>query len=136
MLLNHLDLPVPQTSETRDFFVKNLGFQCIFERDDGLAVLIDEAGFALTLSPLPRGEALRYPTGFHIGFNFQEESRLIQVHERLVATGAEIVRHLGQLGGALTFQCKAPGPLLVEFGCRPNTPFGARNTGAQQHGSA
>lgn len=119
MQLNHLDLPVPKTSETKAFFVEHLGFKCVFDRDDGLTVLIDEAGFALTLSPLPTDESLMYPTGFHVGFNFQEESQLIRAHDRLVAAGLEVVRPLGQFGGALTFQCNAPGPILVEFGWRP-----------------
>jgi lactoylglutathione lyase len=118
--LNHLDLPVPQTSETKAFFVEHLGFGCVFDRDDGLTVLIDEAGFALTLSPLPSGESLMFPTGFHVGFNFQEESQLLQADDRLVGAGTEMVRPLGQLGGALTFQCNAPGPILVEFGWRPH----------------
>ncbi|WP_424191192.1 VOC family protein [Ampullimonas aquatilis] len=119
MQLNHLDLPVPQTSATKAFFVEHLGFTCVFEREDGLTVLIDEAGFALTLSPLPSGESLKYPTGFHVGFNFQEEAQVVQAHDRLASMGVEIVRPLGQLGGALTFHCNAPGPVLVEFGWRP-----------------
>ena len=63
MQLNHLDLPVPDTSVTKSFFVDHLGFKCVFDRDDGLTVLVDEAGFALTLSPLPSDESLIYPTG-------------------------------------------------------------------------
>jgi len=120
MQLNHLDLPVPRTAETKTFFVEHLDFKCVFERDDGLIVLIDETGFALTLSPLPGGESLRYPTGFHVGFNVREEFRLLQVHNRLVAAGVEVVRPLGQLGGALTFQCHAPAPVLIEFSWRPS----------------
>ena len=119
MQLNHLDLPVPHTSETKSFFVDHLGFRCVFDRDDGLTVLVDEAGFALTLSPLPNDESLIYPTGFHVGFNFQEESQLLQALDRFVAARFEVIRPLSLLGGALTFQCFAPGPVLVEFSWRP-----------------
>jgi catechol 2,3-dioxygenase-like lactoylglutathione lyase family enzyme len=119
MQLNHLDVPVPQTFATKTFFVEHLGFKCVFEREDGLTVLIDEVGFALTLSPLPNDESLKNPTGFHVGFNLQEEIQVVQTHDKLVSMGTEIVRPLSQLGGALTFQRNAPGPVLVEFSWRP-----------------
>lgn len=64
-----------------------------------------EDGLALTLSPLPQGEAMKYPTGFHIGFNLDNEHELIEVHERIVSAGVPIVRALGDLAGALTFHC-------------------------------
>ena len=54
-----------------------------------------EDGLALTLSPLPQGEAMKYPTGFHIGFNLDNEHELIEVHERIVSAGVPIVRALG-----------------------------------------
>ncbi len=119
MQLNHLDIPVPQTAVTKAFFVEHLGFKSIFEREDGLIVLLDEAGFALTLSPLPIGETLRYPTGFHIGFNLQEKSQLLRLYESFSSSFVEVVRPIGEVGGSLGFQCNAPGPILVEFNWRP-----------------
>lgn len=118
MNLNHLDLPVNDIVGARDFFAAHFGFRCIFERADGLTVLLDECNFALTLSPLPAHESARYPTGFHVGFNLDREEQLLAVHRRLAAAGVEIVRPLGELGGALTFHCMAPGPLLVELSWR------------------
>ena len=98
---------------------RHFGFRCIFAREDGLTVLLDEDNFALTLSPLPDGEKLRFPTGFHIGFNVDNEHELYEVHGRLAAAGIPIARPPGDLGGALTFHCDAPGPILVEVAYRP-----------------
>jgi len=118
MHLNHLDLPVPETTRTREFFEQYFALRSVFARADGLTVLIDEAGFALTLSPLPDGERLSYPTGFHVGFNLDSEHAVLQKHAQLAAAGVAMVRPLGELGGALTFQCLAPGPVLVEVAWR------------------
>lgn len=119
MNLNHIDIPTPDVSGGRSFFERHFGFRCIFAREDGLTVLLDEDNFALTLSPLPDGEKLRFPTGFHIGFNVDNEHELYEVHGRLAAAGIPIARPPGDLGGALTFHCDAPGPILVEVAYRP-----------------
>jgi catechol 2,3-dioxygenase-like lactoylglutathione lyase family enzyme len=118
MKLNHIDLPVDDHVAARKFFETHFGFRCILARDR-LAVLRDDAGFALTLSALPAGERLSYPTGFHIGFNLREEQELRSAHERLVAAGVEIARPLARMGDAMTFQCTAPGALIVELGWWP-----------------
>ena len=118
MKLNHIDLPVKDVASSRAFFEQHFGMRCIFVREDGLSVLLDEDGLALTLSPVPAGEALRYPTGFHVGFNLDDQDELFETHGRLAAAGVPIVRPLGDLGGALTFHCQAPGPLLIEVAFR------------------
>jgi catechol 2,3-dioxygenase-like lactoylglutathione lyase family enzyme len=117
--LNHIDLPTIDISATRSFFEHHFGFRCIFARGDGLTVLLDEDNFALTLSPLPDGEKLYYPSGFHIGFNVDSEHELYEAHGRLAAAGVPIVRQPSDLGGALAFHCRAPGPILVEISYRP-----------------
>ena len=118
MNLNHIDLLVVDIAAVRLFFETHFEMRSIFTREDGLTVLLDEDGFALTLSPLPQGEALKYPPGFHIGFNVDNEHELIEVHERIVSAGVPIVRALGDLAGALTFHCQAPGPILIEVAWR------------------
>ena len=118
MKLNHIDLPVADISAARQFFEAHFDMRCIFAREDGLTVLLDEDGLALTLSALPPSEAMKYPTGFHIGFNLDHEHELYEVHERLVSAHIPIVRPLGDLGGAMTFHCEAPGPLLIEVAWR------------------
>jgi hypothetical protein len=53
---------------------------------------------------------------FFDGFNLREEQELRSARERLVAAGAEMARPLARMGEAMTFQCKAPGALIVELG--------------------
>jgi len=118
MKLNHIDLPVKDVPGVRTFFERHFGFRCIFEREDGLTVLLDEDGLALTLSTIPANETLHYPTGFHVGFNLDNQDELFETHGRLIAAGAPIARPLGDLGGALTFQCLAPDNLLIEVAFR------------------
>ena len=119
MKLNHIDLPVIDPASVRIFFEKHFHMKCVYSREDGLTVLLDEDGSALTLSPLPSGEPLKYPTGFHIGFNLDNEDELFQLHGRIVAAGVPVVRPLGDLAGAMTFHCEAPGPILIEVAWRP-----------------
>jgi catechol 2,3-dioxygenase-like lactoylglutathione lyase family enzyme len=117
--LNHIDLPVIDPANVRIFFESHFEMRCVFSREDGLTVLLDEDGSALTLSPLPPGELLKYPTGFHIGFNLDNKDELFELHGRIVAAGVPIVRPLGDLAGAMTFHCEAPGPILIEVAWRP-----------------
>jgi catechol 2,3-dioxygenase-like lactoylglutathione lyase family enzyme len=90
MKLNHIDLPVAEIAAVRLFFETHFELRCIFTREDGLTVLLDEDGLALTLSPLPQGEALKYPTGFHLGFNLDNEDELFEVHGRIVAARYQV----------------------------------------------
>jgi catechol 2,3-dioxygenase-like lactoylglutathione lyase family enzyme len=121
MNLNHLDIPVSDVAQTRTFFERYFGFKEVFSREDGLTVLLDEDGFALTLSPLPEGQLMKFPVGFHIGFNVDCEDDLFEAHRKLVTAGVPIVRPVGDLAGAMTFHCHAPGPLLVEVAYRPRS---------------
>lgn len=118
MNLNHIDVPTTDTIAARAFFERHLGFRCIFSREDGLTVLLDEDNFALTLSPLPEGESLRFPIGFHIGFNIDSEHEFYETHGQLASARVPIVLQPTMLGGALTFHCHAPGPILVEIAYR------------------
>lgn len=119
MRLNHVDLPVADIPGARDFFVEHFGFRCIFEGEEGLTVLLDEADFALTLSALTGHNERRYPTGFHIGFNLDSEAQLRTTYANFLSLGIRVVRRLGDLGGALTFHCLAPGDVLIELAWRP-----------------
>jgi catechol 2,3-dioxygenase-like lactoylglutathione lyase family enzyme len=121
MNLNHLDLPVSDIAQTLTFFERFFGFKEVYSREDGLTVLLDEDGFALTLSPLPGGQPMKYPDGFHIGFNVDCEDDLFELHRKVLTGGIPIVKPLGDLAGAMTFHCHAPGPLLVEVAYRPRS---------------
>jgi catechol 2,3-dioxygenase-like lactoylglutathione lyase family enzyme len=116
--LNHIDIPTTDIAAARAFFERHFELRCIFAREDGLTVLLDEDGFALTLSPLPEGESLSFPTGFHVGFNVDSEHEFYEAHGRLAAAGVPMPLQPTDVGGALTFHCHAPGPFLVEVAYR------------------
>jgi catechol 2,3-dioxygenase-like lactoylglutathione lyase family enzyme len=118
MKLNHVDVQTTETSAARVFFERHFGFRCIFAREDGLTVLLDEAGFALTLSPLHAGAPQQFPSGFHIGFNVESKDEFYETHHLLAAAQVPIVLEPTMLGGALTFHCHAPGSILVEIAYR------------------
>jgi lactoylglutathione lyase len=118
MKLNHIDLPVTDIAAVRLFLETRFELRCIFTREDGLTVLLDENRLGLTLSPLPQGEGLKYPTGFHVGSNLDGEDELLELHGGIRSAGVPIVRPLS-VAGALTFHCQAPGPILVEVAWRP-----------------
>lgn len=117
MILNHLDLPVTNIQKTKAFFETYFSFKCIFERADGLTVLLDKIGFALTLS---LSEHEIYPNGFHLGFMLRTEKELLDNYEKFLNSDVKIVRKLGILGEALTFQILAPENILVELSWRDN----------------
>jgi len=117
MRFNHLDLAVRDVPAVAKFLQDHFGLSCVAERP-GFALLTDGHGFALVLSALAPDEPDGYPPGFHVGFNVSTEHEVRQCHERLAVAGAAIVRAPAMLAGALTFQCVAPGGVVVEVGCR------------------
>lgn len=117
MKFNHLDLPVRDIGAMKSFLEQHFALRCIQERE-GFALLRDDGGFALVLSALRPDENPDFPRGFHIGFNLPLASEVEALHGSLRGSGAVILRAPGMLGGALTFQCLAPGGVVVEIGHR------------------
>ena len=118
LVLNHLDLPVPDLAATRDFFENFCGFTTVLTKGrDGLSVLTDQAGFTLVLSR--SGETPCYPATFHIGFLLDGEAAVRTLHQKFSEGGVEAVSPLGSMRGGLMFYCRAPGGILVEVGWRP-----------------
>jgi lactoylglutathione lyase len=116
MVLNHLNLTVPDVPQTRGFFETYFGFRCVAERGrDALAVLIDESGFVLTLNNFDKVEQVEYPGAFHIGFMQSSRERVDEIYHRLKADGVE-AEPPKEFHGAWTFYFRAPGGFLVEVG--------------------
>jgi catechol 2,3-dioxygenase-like lactoylglutathione lyase family enzyme len=117
MKFNHLDLPVHDIGAMKSFLERHFDLRGVQERQ-GFALLRDDAGFALVLSALRPDEHPGFPRGFHIGFNVPLAGEVEALHARLRGSDVAIVRAPGWLGGALTFQCLAPGGVVVEIGHR------------------
>jgi lactoylglutathione lyase len=114
MVLNHLNLTVPDVRQTREFFETYFGYQCIAVRGrEALAVLTDESGFVLTLNNFDNAAEVEYPGAFHIGFMQQSRQQVDLMYERLKSAGlaAEPPK---EFHGAWTFYFRAPGGFLVE----------------------
>lgn len=116
MVLNHVNLTVPDVRQTRAFFETYFGFRCVADRGrDALAVLIDESGFVLTLNNFDKASTVEYPGAFHIGFMQESRERVDAIHEVLKSGGYE-AEPPREFHGAWTFYLRAPGGFLVEVG--------------------
>jgi catechol 2,3-dioxygenase-like lactoylglutathione lyase family enzyme len=113
MRLNHLNLTVPDVAESQRFFETHFGLRCVFQRGTRLAVLMDDSGFAFTLSNFDGSTEVKYPGAFHIGFMQESRERVDEIHDLLEAAGVEI-QPAREFHGAWTFYFRAPGGILVE----------------------
>jgi catechol 2,3-dioxygenase-like lactoylglutathione lyase family enzyme len=123
--LNHLNLTVPDVTETRKFLEKYFGLQGSVnpytgesiaggEGRGGFAVLFDDAGLVLTLM---KGKAsdINYPATFHIGFMQESEEKVNELNRRLKDDGFAVGPP--QRSHAWTFYVRAPGGFVVEVLC-------------------
>jgi catechol 2,3-dioxygenase-like lactoylglutathione lyase family enzyme len=114
MALNHLNLTVPDVSQTRTFFETYFGFRCIAApQRDALVVLADESGFVLTLNNFDGAKEVVYPGAFHVGFRQDSREQVDAIHQRLKAAGFDM-KPPHDFHGAWTFYFRAPGGFLVE----------------------
>jgi catechol 2,3-dioxygenase-like lactoylglutathione lyase family enzyme len=126
MKLNHLNLTVPDVSQTRQFFEKYFGLRCLAEPGgEALVVLVDESGFVLTLNNFSHATEVKYPGAFHIGFRQENRERVDEIHQRLKADGFD-VKTPKEFHGAWTFYFHAPGGFLVEVFHQHFNPAPAR----------
>jgi catechol 2,3-dioxygenase-like lactoylglutathione lyase family enzyme len=116
MTLNHVNLTVPDVSQTREFLETYFGMRCIASRGrNALAVLTDDKGFVLTLNNFEKATAVEYPGAFHIGFMQENRERVDESYQRLKSAGFEI-EPPREFHGAWTFYFRAPGGFLLEVG--------------------
>src|ERR1700754_4315597 len=91
MVLNHLNLTVPDVSKTREFFETYFGFKCVAERGrDALAVMVDESRFVLTLNNFEKATEVAYPGAFHVGFMQDSREKVDEIFERLKSGGLDL----------------------------------------------
>jgi lactoylglutathione lyase len=116
MVLNHINLAVPDVPRARAFFETYFGFRCVVERGrDAIAVLVDDSGFVLALSNFDKAAKVEYPGAFHIGFMQPSRERVDEIYQRLKTDGFDLGPPK-EFHGAWTFYFQAPGGFLVEVG--------------------
>ena len=123
MILNHLNLTVPDPVATSEFLAKYFDLQP-GGGNAGMQMLRDDHGLVLTLikarqDDLAPGDAatsdrrVKYPSSFHVGFIQPTRERVNEVNERLRADGLNVeppsVQH-----GSWTFYFTAPGGFTIE----------------------
>lgn len=120
MILNHLDLYVPDVVATRDFFVRHFDFR--HDRTlgaDALAILHDDAGMELVISKpvAKRGGADQVQLGittYHIGFHLPSMARVDEVFCGLRDHDDQPVDPPRVMRGRYLFYCVAPGNVVIE----------------------
>lgn len=116
MKLNHTNLTVTDVETTAEFLAEYFDLE---KRGGGPAITIlsDETGFVLTLMRSREGEAIEYPSSFHVGFFVDSEERVDETHARLKEDGYDVtdvkMRH-----NTYDFYVEAPGGFTIEFGAR------------------
>ena len=120
MILNHVDLYVPDVTATSTFFVQHFGFREQLPRGTGrLAVLYDDTGLELVISePVAKlGGAQQVALGvttYHIGFRLPSTQHVDDVFAGLHAGESQQVDPPRRIRGRYLFYCLAPGNILVE----------------------
>jgi catechol 2,3-dioxygenase-like lactoylglutathione lyase family enzyme len=120
MILNHLDLYVPDVTATREFFVQHFGFRHQSTRGAGrLAILYDDAGLELVISePISKlGGAEQVAldvTTYHIGFRLPSTKDVDDVFLGLRSDQSQLIDPPKKMRGRYLFYCLAPGNILVE----------------------
>lgn len=113
MRVNHLHLMVPDVPAATIFFEKYFDLRKA-SGNAGLTVLLDDAGFVLTLMKMNSKTTRDYPQNFHVGFFVESESTVDALRGRMVADGIEATAPRRE--HAYSFYASAPGGFLVEVG--------------------
>lgn len=114
MNVNHVDLQVSDIHAARAFFETHFGLRCAHIRRDEIALMEDDAGFALGLSNLFNSPPPVYPPDFHIGFVLERAAQVREAYERLKGAGVAMKYDLSQGGPNLFFTCFGPDKIPVE----------------------
>ena len=123
MICKHLNLTTTKVTDGADFFVKHFGFEVRHRggRDgEGIAVMRNDDDFVLTLMK-GQGE-IEYPNNFHFGFYVATPEEVEAKHAELTADGVEPrrIQRINRGGDVTTFDCFAPGGIMVEVSTAPD----------------
>lgn len=85
MKLNHLNIVVTDLPKAIHLFENCLGFKCIDNRKNLIAVLTNTDEFALVLwsAKLNKLQTVRYPENFHLGFYQPDREAVRAVYDGL-----------------------------------------------------
>ncbi len=114
MKLNHINIPVSNVQETKQFLETFFGLECIVQKgEDTFVGMRDEAGTTLAINNFKQVEAVSYPELFHIGFFQDNRDKVDQIHKRLKEAGFE-PEDPREEHGSYTFNLKSPAGFMIE----------------------
>ncbi len=117
MTLNHINLSVPDISETAVFFEKHFNFKIVRAKANTIAILEDAEGFVLVLSNFPNTASFDYPADFHIGFYQPDKEKVLDIFHKLQADNLALTQQPGLIRDRYGFYFYAPGKILIEVTC-------------------
>lgn len=113
MNMNHVNLTVTDVQAATEFLKTYFGLNQQRKRT-GMAVLVDDDDFVLTVMETDDQSTVTYPGTFHIGFFVESATAVDDIHSRLTADGFDVPaptrRHV------YGFYVEAPGGFTVEVG--------------------
>ena len=117
MVLNHLNLVVPNVTETAEFFAKHFCFELEPSRSDLLKILRSQDGFVLIISNLPGTTSYDYPKDFHIGFYQPDRAAVDELFSKIKADVPGMELEPRRIRDRYGFYFYAPGNILTEITC-------------------
>ena len=115
MVLNHVDLQVPDVQRAAAFFASHFGFALQSNPSSpAIAILAGDGGFSLVLQK--RQDDRPCPEGFHIGFIVSDVAKVHAFHAGAVAAGLRISPVETNGRGTMTY-CRFE-DLLIEVSVR------------------
>jgi lactoylglutathione lyase len=116
LVLNHLDLQVPDVLGAVDFFTRHFGFEPFGKPVTAAFAVLRGAGpFTLVLQ---REASPSYPKHFHFGFIVDDEGQVCAQHTAMVKAGVD-VGPLQDGPRGLRFYLHGPAQLLIEVSRQP-----------------
>ena len=117
MKLNHLNLPVENVNESRNFFENYFDFKCIEEKgNDALVVLKGSDDFILVLmsESFNRDAHSSFPSAFHVGFLVDTKEEVIEQYNKLKNGNVALKNEPKNMRGIFGFYFMSPGNILIE----------------------
>jgi catechol 2,3-dioxygenase-like lactoylglutathione lyase family enzyme len=116
MIINHMNLVVPDVNSATAFFIKHFGFQAVASRVETLKILHGSGDFVLILSNLPRTTSYAYPKDFHIGF-YQPDQQNVDLLFKKLQEDLKLDSEPRKIRDRYGFYFYAPGEILIEITC-------------------
>jgi catechol-2,3-dioxygenase len=119
MILNHLNLSLPDVAEAKQFFETYFDFTCVGEKgNNALVVLNGKDNFTLTLmsDSFNKSGALTYPNAFHFGFILSTEAEVNSIYEKLRNGGIAVEHEPRKIRNSFGFYFTFQNRVMIEIG--------------------